>query len=124
MKSLTDEVRQLKAKTAERGRKTNMKDMQATYQWNEDEYLLSIKVMTFCNEFLFPRHKFIADETWLVYSEEKNFCRYVMENMQIAGKNCGASEWDRVITRSIIKKYTDMRCNLNMAVKKTYIGEC
>ena len=123
VKTLTDEVRHLKARAMERGRKTNMKDMQTTYEWTEKDYLLSIKVMTFCNEFLFPRHKFIADESWLVYSEEKSFCQYVMEQMQIAGENCSASEWDRVISKSIVKKYTDMRCNLNMAVKDAYIGE-
>ena len=120
VRTLTREVRELKARNVERGRKTNMKEMQETFGWNGEDYLLSVKVMRFSNEFLFPRYKFI-DETWLEYSNEpKSFCRYVMWQMNIVGKYDCAGEWNRIITRSIIKKYTDMRCNINAAIQVAY----
>lgn len=123
VRALTNEVRELKSNNVERGKKTNMKEMQETFGWSGEDVMLSAKVMRFCGEFLFSRYKFI-DKTWLEYStERKSFCRYVINQMNITGEYDCKREWDRVISKSINKKYTDMRCNLNTAVRKAYLCE-
>jgi hypothetical protein len=94
VRTLTKEVRELKSKNVERGKKSNLKEMQRTFGWSGEDVMLSVGVMRFSNEYLFPRQKFI-DETWLGYSNErKSFCRYVMKQMNITGAYDSAREWD------------------------------
>ena len=46
-----------------------------------------------------------------------------MRQMNITGEYDCAREWDRIISKSIVKKYTDMRCNINAAVRDAYKRE-
>ena len=94
VRTLTKEVRELKSKNVERGKKSNLKEMQRTFGRSGEDVMLSVRAMRFSNEYLFPRQKFI-DETWLGYSNErKSFCRYVMKQMNITGAYDSAREWD------------------------------
>ena len=44
--------------------------------------------------------------------------------MPIRNGTTFAEEWNRIIAPAIAKKYTDMRCNMNNLIRKTFVCKC
>jgi len=75
-------------------------------------------------QYLFPRFKFL-DQGWMEHDpgKKKSFSAFVQRKLKIRPGTQFADEWDNIIAPAIVKKYTDMRCNVNNAVRRTFIGE-
>ena len=80
--------------------------------------------MEFAQQYLFPRFKFL-DQGWMEHDpgKKKSFSAFVQRKLKIRPMTQFADEWDNIIAPAIVKKYTDMRCNVNNAVRRTFIGE-
>ena len=119
---LVSEVRVLKSRVAhEGGRRSNLRDLRLTYKWTEDDIDISEQVL----KYLFPRFKF-PDKGWMEHdpSKNKSFSSFVKRHLQLRPGKQFADKWDTIIAPAIVKKYTDMRCNVNNDVRRTFMGEC
>ena len=126
MNKLVDEVRILKSKAAHMGGKRgNLRELRITYKWTEDDIDISEQVIKFCSEYLFPRYKFL-EKGWIVHDPEKEnrFSMFVKKHLPLPDDVVFEEKWDILIAPSIVKKYTDMRCNVNAFVRDTYLSEC
>lgn len=110
-----------KARGGRKGTKANL--IRSTCLSPED-ILFSSKVWDFCSEYLFTRVKFLP-KGWKVYDPENrtNFAALIKRHIPIAPNVCFENEWHRIIIDAIIKKYTDMRCNVNNHIRDTFKGE-
>ena len=106
---LRNEVRRLKSDN--RGKKSSKDELRRTYRWTEADLMFSDQVITFAKEYLFPRFKFL-NKGWIQFEPRKEKSR--------PDKNF-ANEWEQIIAPTIVKKYTDMRCNLNNEVRLTFL---
>ena len=88
----------------------------------EDDVLFSDQVMEFAQQYLFPRFKFL-DQGWMEHDPGKKKSFSVQRKLKIRPGTQFADEWDNIIAPAKVKKYTDMRCNVNNAVRRTFIGE-
>ena len=77
----------------------NNKDLRNKFGWNGNDTTYSDTVINFCKVWLFPRYKFLHGN-WMMYSEERKSLSALVA-------------WDRVVAPTIVKKYADMRCNIN-----------
>ena len=82
-------------------------------------------MIKFCSEYLFPRYKFL-EKGWIVHDPEKEnrFSMFVKKHLPLPDDVVFEEKWDILIAPSIVKKYTDMRCNVNAFVRDTYLSEC
>jgi hypothetical protein len=82
---LEDMVKGLKYKLAiAGGRKHSKKELQQSYEWNEDDLSFSDAVISFCKEFLFPHYKFLGKRwTELNQQRDDSFLFMVMRNLVI-----------------------------------------
>ena len=80
--------------------------------------------MTFAAEYLFPRFKFL-NKGWTKHdpTKPKGLSMLVKRHLPCKGKTFPEEEWDRIIASAIAKKYTDMRCNMNNMICKTFLHE-
>jgi hypothetical protein len=85
--------------------------------------LFSNQVMEFAQLYLFPRFKF-PDKGWMNHDplKKKSFSAFVKRHLQLRPGKQFAKEWDTIIAHAIVKKYTDMRCNINNDVHRTFMG--
>ncbi len=92
---------------------------------SEDDVLFSDDVMTFTVEYLFPRFKFL-NKGWTKHdpTKPKGLSMLVKRHMPIRNGTTFAEEWDRIIAPAIAEKYTDMRCNMNNLIRKTFVCKC
>jgi len=118
--ALRKEVRELRRN----GRRSSKADLRKNYSLTEDDVLFSDQVMEFAQQYLFPRFKFL-DQGWMEHhpGKKKSFSAFVERKLKIRPDTQFADEWDNIIAPAIVKKYTDMRCNVNNAVRRTFIGE-
>ena len=127
MRKMVDEMRTLKSKAAHAGGKRgNLRELRITYKWTEDDIDVSEQVIKFCSEYLFPRFKFL-EKGWIVHNPEKEnrFSMFVKtQHLPLPDDVVFEEKWDTLIAPSIVKKYTDMRCNVNAFVRDTYLSEC
>jgi len=125
---LVSEVRVLKSRVAhEGGRRSNLRDLRLTYKWTEDDIDISEQVLKFSNEYLFPRFKFL-EKGWIVHKPENGedgmrFTIYVKNHLPLPDDVVFEEKWDTLIAPTIVKRYTDMRCNVNGAVRARYLRE-
>lgn len=121
---LVTEVRKLKSEAAHAGgRKGNLREMRLTYRWTEEDIDCSEKVMKFCAEYLFPRFKFLQKGWMELSKEKKGFSSFVKRHLPLPDNMEFDKKWDGLIAPTIVKKYTDMRCNVNSHVRDVYLGE-
>jgi hypothetical protein len=75
-------------------------------------------------EYLFPQFKFL-NKGWIQFEprKDKSFLSFVKRHLPISPDNDFGSEWDQLIAPTIVKKYTDMRCNVNNEVCTTFLRE-
>ena len=122
---LEEEVIELKSKLSmQQGRKHSKKELRELYEWNEQDVLFSDTVMNFTKEYLFPRFKFLA-KGWTTNNKtmKKCFSDMVRRHLKVPRGMTFDSAWDRIITPTIAKKYTDIRCNINNDVRNAFVGE-
>ena len=117
---LRNEVRRLKSDN--RGKKSSKDELRRTYRWTEADLMFSDQVITFAKEYLFPRFKFL-NKGWIQFEprKEKSFSYFVKRHLPIRPDKNFANEWEQIIAPTIVKKYTDMRCNLNNKVRLTFL---
>ena len=117
---LRNEVRRLKSDN--RGKKSSKDELRRTYRWTEADLMFSDQVITFAKEYLFPRFKFL-NKGWIQFKprKEKSFSYFVKRHLPIRPDKNFANEWEQIIAPTIVKKYTDMRCNLNNEVRLTFL---
>jgi len=81
--------------------------------------------MKFCSEYLFPRFKFL-EKGWIVHNpelEEMHFSVFVKRHLPLPDDVVFEEKWDTLIAPTIVKRYTDMRCDVNGFVRATYLSE-
>ena len=119
---LRNEVRRLKSDN--RGKKSSKDELRRTYRWTEADLMFSDQVITFAKEYLFPRFKFL-NKGWIQFEprKEKSFSYFVKRHLPIRPDKNFANEWEQIIAPTIVKKYTDMRCNLNNEVRLTFLSK-
>ena len=117
---LRNEVRRLKSDN--RGKISSKDELRRTYRWTEADLMFSDQVITFAKEYLFPRFKFL-NKGWIQFEprKEKSFSYFVKRHLPIRQDKNFANEWEQIIAPTIVKKYTDMRCNLNNEVRLTFL---
>jgi hypothetical protein len=125
VEELEDMVKGLKYKLAiAGGRKHSKKELQQSYEWNENDVSFSDVVISFCKEFLFPRYKFLGKRwTELNQQRDDSFLSMVMRNLVIPRGMEYDDAWHRIITPMIAKKYADMRCNINNECRTAFMGK-
>jgi hypothetical protein len=122
---LTNEVRTWKSRVAHvGGKRGSLRELRLTYNWTEDDLDVSEQVMKFCSEYLFPWFKFL-EKGWIVHDTERNksFSNFVKRNLPLPDGYVFEEKWDTLIAPTIVKKYTDMRCNVNGSVRDTFLSE-
>ena len=117
---LRNEVRWLKSDN--RGKKSSKDELRRTHRWTEMDLMFSDQVITFAKEYLFPWFKFL-NKGWIQFEprKDKSFSYFVKGHLPIRLDKNFANEWDQIIAPKIVKKYTDMRCNLNNKVCLTFL---
>ena len=95
-----------------------------TTSLSQADLLFTNKIWDFCTEYLFTRVKFLP-KGWKVYdpNNNTNFAALVKEHIPMASNVCFEDEWQRIIIDAIIRKYTDMRCNVNNHIRDTFKSE-
>ena len=124
LEELREEVRSLRA-SREHGNRKSKAQLRKEYCLSEDDVLFSDDVMTFTAEYLFPRFKFL-NKGWTKHdpTKPKGLSMLVKRHMPIRKGTTFAEEWNRIIAPAIAKKYTDMRCNMNNLIRKTFVCKC
>jgi hypothetical protein len=125
--ALTSEVRTLKSRVAHSGgRRGSLKELRLTYKWTEDDMDISEQVLKFATEYLFPRFKFL-EKGWIVHNTEREggmrFSIFVKNHLPLPDDVVFEEKWDTLIAPTIVKRYTDMRCNINGMVREQYKRE-
>ena len=74
-------------------------------------------MLKFSTEYLFPRFKFL-EKGWIVHKPEDGedgmcFSIYVKNHLPLPDDVVFEEKWDTLIAPTIVKRYTDMRCNVN-----------
>ena len=124
---MTSEVRTLKSRVAySGGRRGSLKELRLTYKWTEDDMDISEQVLKFATEYLFPRFKFL-EKGWIVHNTEweggMHFSIFVKNHLPLPDDVVFEEKWDTLIAPTIVKRYTDMRCNINGMVREQYKRE-
>jgi hypothetical protein len=125
--ALMSEVRTLKSRIAHSGgRRGSLKELRLTYKWTEDDINISKQVLKFTTEYLFPRFKFL-EKGWIVHKPEQEggmrFSVFVKKHLPLPDDVVFEEKWDTLIAPTIVKRYTDMRCNVNGVVREQYLRE-
>ena len=121
---LVGEVRKLKSEAKRAGgRKGNLREMRITYKWTEADIDCSETVMQFCSEYLFPRFKFLKKGDVVDNDERRGFAAFVKRHLTLPDDMVFDEKWEGLIAPTIVKKYTDMRCNVNARVTSVFLGK-
>lgn len=125
VEALENEVRNMQSKLVLlQSKKHSKKELREMYGWNEQDVMFSDTVMTFCKEFLFPRYKFLGRNwTEKIDTSPTSFSELVRRNLPLPRGLQWGDAWHRIITPTIAKKYTDMRCNINNDCRNAFLGK-
>jgi hypothetical protein len=104
--------------------KANEMSDKIDYHWDEKEANFADSVLTFVNEYLFPRFKFLKDGRMEFADSPDSLLSFVHGKVKIPEGADYKDQWDRVICPTIQTKYITIRCNLNKKVQKTYKSRC
>jgi hypothetical protein len=124
LEELREEVRLLRA-SRKHGNRKSKAQLRKEYCLSKDDVHFLDDVMTFTAEYLFPRCKFL-NKGWTKHDPtmKKGFSMLVKQHMPIRSGMTFAEEWDLINAPAIAKKYTDMRCNMNNLIRKTFVCKC
>ena len=79
--------------------------------------------MQFCSEYLFPRFKFLKKGDVVDNDERRGFAAFVKRHLTLPDDMVFDEKWEGLIAPTIVKKYTDMRCNVNARVTSVFLGK-
>ncbi len=101
----------------------NKRKVQEELKWTGEETNFVEMVNHFCCHFLFPQYKFLKDG-WKEYVPNKKKSLYLLCMCHLMIPE-GANKryiWEGVIVPSIMRKYQNMKCNLNNDTKSIYMS--
>ena len=100
------------------------KDLRNSYGWDGDDIHYSDTVLRFCKEWLFPRYKFLHGN-WTAYDDTRrdSLSSLVLRHCPIQNGADPEDCWNRIIAPTVVKKYADMRCNINSECRQAFIGK-
>ncbi len=109
-----------KSKVTSRMGKTKV---QEELKWTGEELNFVEMVNHFCRNFLFPKFKFLKDG-WKEILPDKKSSLYLlcMRHVMIPERANERDIWERVIVPSIMRKYMNIKCNLNNNIKSIYMS--
>ena len=124
LEELKKEVRLLRA-SRQHGNRMSKAQLCKEYCLTKDDVLFLDEAMTFAAaEYLFPGFKFL-NKGWTRHdpTKPKGLSMLVKRHLPIRKGETFLEEWNRIIALAIAKKYTDMRCNMNNMIRKTFVRE-
>jgi hypothetical protein len=94
------------------------------YDWDGKEANFANLVLSFVEEYLFPRYKFLKDR-WMEYDNgPESLSAFVQGKVKIPEGAEYKDQWEKVICPTIQAKYVTIRCNLNNEIQRTYKSKC
>ncbi len=101
----------------------NKRKVREDLKWIREETNFAETVNHFCCHFLFPQYKFLKDG-WKEYLPNKKKSLYLlcMCHLMIPEGADKRDIWERVIVTLIMRKYQNMKCNLNNDIKSIYMS--
>jgi hypothetical protein len=83
-------------------------------KWTGEETNFTETVNHFCRNFLIPKFKFLEDGRRKILPVKKKSLYLLCMCHLLIPKGAGERDnWERVIVPSIMRKYLNMKCNLN-----------
>ena len=108
------------SKVTSRMNKTKVRE---ELKWTGEETNFSETVNHFCRFYLFPRFKFLKNGwTEFMPDKENSFYSLCMRHLKIPEGADKKDIWERVIVPSVMRKYLNMKCNLNNDIKSVYMS--
>jgi hypothetical protein len=97
--------------------------VQEELKWTGEETNFAETVNHYCRYFLSPQYKFLKDG-WKEYVPNKKKSLYLlcMRHLMIPEGANKRDIWERVIVPLIMRKYQNMKCNLNNDIKSIYMS--
>ncbi len=101
----------------------NKRKVQEELMWTGEETNFAETVNHFCCHFLFPQYKFLKDG-WKEYlpNKKKSLYLFCLRHLMILEGADKRDNWERVIVPSMMRKYQNMKCNLNNDIKSIYMS--
>jgi hypothetical protein len=101
----------------------NKTKVQEELKWTGEEKTFAETVNHFCQNFLFPKIKFLKDGWKEILPEKKNSLYLLcMHHLRIPEGGDESDIWERVIVPSVMRQYQHMTCNLNNDIKYIYMS--
>jgi hypothetical protein len=113
----------LKLSNSKINSRMNKTKVREELKWTGEETNFAETVNHFCRFYLFPRFKFLKNG-WTKIMPDKNnsFYSLCMRHLKIPEGADKKDIWERVIVPSVMRKYLNMKCNLNNDIKSVYMS--
>jgi hypothetical protein len=113
----------LKLSNSKINSRMNKTKVREELKWTGEETNFAETVNHFCRFYLFPRFKFLKNG-WTEIMPDKNnsFYSLCMRHLKIPEGADKKDIWERVIVPSVMRKYLNMKCNLNNDIKSVYMS--
>ena len=116
VQKLRGQVRSLSSKlsAAKETKKYTIKQMQTFYEWSQGDLAYANMIMNYCKNFLFPRIKFFP-KNWLVFDTQTRgtISQIIFHKFAAPEDMTEVDCWTRIVAPAVIKKYTNIRNNMN-----------
>ena len=113
----------LKLSNSKVNSRMNKTKVREELKWTGEETNFSETVNHFCRFYLFPRFKFLKNGwTEFMPDKENSFYSLCMRRLKIPEGADKKDIWERVIVPSVMRKYLNMKCNLNNDIKSVYMS--
>ena len=113
----------LKLSNSKINSRMNKTKVREELKWTGEETNFAETVNHFCRFYLFPRFKFLKNGWTEIMPDKKNsFYSLCMRHLKIPEGADKKDIWERVIVPSVMRKYQNMKCNLNNDIKSVYMS--
>ena len=113
----------LKLSNSKINSRMNKTKVREELKWTGEETNFAETVNHFCRFYLFPRFKFLKNGwTELMPDKKNSFYSLCMRHLKIPEGADKKDIWERVIVPSVMRKYLNMKCNLNNDIKSVYMS--
>ena len=113
----------LKLSNSKINSRMNKTKVREELKWTGEETNFAETVNHFCRFYLFPRFKFLKNGWTEIMPDKKNsFYSLCMRHLKIPEGADKKDIWERVIVPSVMRKYLNMKCNLNNDIKSVYMS--
>ncbi len=114
------EVLSAELRSYKRGQRKTKRQIRTDNKWNGEDANISDKVSNWVKTHLFQQYKFLTSN-WMEYNSKKetSLSSYTRNKLKIESDNY-KDLWDRVICPTINTKYTTIRSNLSIDIRKAY----